>query len=656
MQSSSPANAPTKDMALVYMPWGAVSKPSIALGILKQCAKDAEFSTNVYYFNLEFAERVGFQLYENISSTSAFYPEWFFSNRLFGPEGLGLLQNSWNDLQQTEHGRSMARELISLARNSDDVCSAILAKVDEFIEHCLTSVDWNAYRAVGFSVTFAQTMASLYLAYRIKQRFPQITIVFGGANVDGEMGLELLRGCEWIDYVVHGEAEQTFARLLSAIREGAPPDSPGISYRFEGEFVSGISSASPLPDMDSSPVPDYSDYFQESARRKLDRIVKIALPLESSRGCWWGAKHHCTFCGLNGVTMGFRKKSWKRVYDEIMAMARTYRCLAFNAVDNILDMSYFHELLPALASADIDLTLFYEVKANLSRQQLRLLSEAGIKKVQPGIESFSSDLLQKMRKGVTAIQNMQFLKWCREFSIEPLWNLLYGFPGENPQHYRDYPQLMRLLFHLKPPTGVFPVIFERFSPYHFDRDRFKLRIQPLTNYRLLYPEDRINLEKVAYYFEGGWEGQEQGPDTYIQPVQDVQQEWMRYWQKNAVSFYYEKGPDFLVLYDSRPLPEDTQIKIRRTVLNDLQGRIYLFCDANRSFRSICEMANAINPLMTEAQVRALLDNFVKQRLMFRENDRYLSLATRRPYTRPPHQTDFEERPQATAELVPAAAY
>ncbi|HEX5435214.1 MAG TPA: RiPP maturation radical SAM C-methyltransferase [Candidatus Angelobacter sp.] len=620
-----------KDIALVYMPWGAVSKPSIALGILKQCAKEAGFTADVFYFNLDFAESVGVQLYENISSTSAFYPEWFFSNYLFGADGLGLLKNSWSDLQETEDGRSMIRELIGLAGNSEDLCTTILAKASGFIENCLNKIDWGSYRAVGFSVTFAQTMASLCLAYKIKQKFPSLRMIFGGANVDAEMGLELLRGCEWIDCIVHGEAEAVFGRLLATIQQEKPPDIPGISYRFEGNVVSGAATARPLLEMDSSPFPDYSDYFQESARRKLDRSVKLALPIESSRGCWWGAKHHCTFCGLNGVTMGFRKKSWKRVYDEIMEMAKSYRCLSFNAVDNILDMGYFHELLPALASADIDLTLFYEVKANLSRQQLQMLAEAGIKKVQPGIESFSSELLQKMRKGVTAIQNIQFLKWCREFGIDPLWNLLFGFPGETAEHYAEYPDLMRLLFHLKPPTGVFPVVFERFSPYHFDRDRFKLKIRHLTKYRLLYPEDRIALENVAYYFEGEWQGQEQCPEEYIQPVQNMQQEWRGYWQTNSVSFYFEKGPNFLVLYDSRPLPQDKQIKVRRTVLNALQSRIYQFCDANRSFRAIYELVTEINPLMTAEQTRTLLDNFVTQRLMFRENDRYLSLATRQAH-------------------------
>jgi radical SAM superfamily enzyme YgiQ (UPF0313 family) len=63
-------------------------------------------------------------------------------------------------------------------------------------------------------------------------------------------------------------------------------------------------------------------------------------------------------------------------------------------------MRYFRELLPLLAVADLDLSSFHEVKANLTRDQIRMLSEAGVNSIQPGIESFSTDLLRLMRKGV----------------------------------------------------------------------------------------------------------------------------------------------------------------------------------------------------------------------------------------------------------------
>jgi ribosomal peptide maturation radical SAM protein 1 len=621
-----------KDIALVYMPWGSVSKPSIALGILKQCAKNAGFTADVLYLNLKFAGMVGFEMYEHINGRSAIYPEWFFSALLFGHD-TQMMRNSWHDLPASNDGQHMARQLCKLTNGDEEQCVQIISKTEQFMDECISQINWKRYKAVGFSVTFAQSMASLCLARRIKEKFPEIAIIMGGANVDAEMGFEILKAFDWVDYIVHGEAEETFPELMRAItEERLPIGLAGVSYRQGSEKVAGFDTARPMNNMNASPTPDYSDFFQETAKSAVDRVVRISLPIESSRGCWWGAKHHCTFCGLNGQTMNYRKKTSDRVYDEIMSLAQQHRCLSFNAVDNILDMSYFRDLLPSLASANIDLSVFYEVKANLNRQQVKLLAEAGVKRIQPGIESFSTELLRLMRKGVTAIQNIQFLKWCREFGVDPMWNILYGFPGENPEHYDDYPRILRLLFHLKPPSGLFPVIFERFSPYHFDRGRFKLQIRPMPHYKLLYPEDKVDLEKIAYFFEGTWENQKQDPNDYIEPTREVFSEWTDHWRDpRTIFFCYDKGPGFLTLYDNRPLqPGVTELKIRRNVLNEFQSRVYLFCEESRSLRSVCDMlAKEYTTAPSEEKVQRLLDGFVENKFMFREGDRYLALAIRK---------------------------
>src|SRR5262249_12991438 len=69
---------------------------------------------------------------------------------------------------------------------------------------------------------------------------------------------------------------------------------------------------------------------------------------------------------------------------------------------------------------------------NLCREQVRLAREAGIQQIQPGIESLSSNVLRLMRKDVSAMQNIQLLRWCAEYEVEPSWNLIAGFPGEDP--------------------------------------------------------------------------------------------------------------------------------------------------------------------------------------------------------------------------------
>ena len=112
--------------------------------------------------------------------------------------------------------------------------------------------------------------------------------------------------------------------------------------------------------------------------------------------------------------------------------------------------------------------LFYEVKANLKKAQVRLLRDAGVRVIQPGIESFSNDVLARMRKGVRGLQNIQLLKWCKEFGITPQWNLLWGFPHEPPEEYARMAALLPLLTHLTPPQTASAIRIDRFSP-NFDR-------------------------------------------------------------------------------------------------------------------------------------------------------------------------------------------
>jgi len=45
-------------------------------------------------------------------------------------------------------------------------------------------------------------VASLTLAKMIKDLYPEVKIVFGGANYDGGMGMEYFRAFPFIDYVV----------------------------------------------------------------------------------------------------------------------------------------------------------------------------------------------------------------------------------------------------------------------------------------------------------------------------------------------------------------------------------------------------------------------------------------------------------------------
>src|SRR5262249_3563570 len=156
--------------------------------------------------------------------------------------------------------------------------------------------------------------------------------------------------------------------------------------------------------------------------------------------------------------------------------------------DNILETSFIEELFGRLARQAWSYRIFYEVKADLSREQLLQLRLGGIRRVQPGIESLSSHTLALMRKGTRASTNVNLLRWCTYYGSDVRWNLIWGFPGEKPEDVEDQVDLLPPLAHLFPPGGAGRIWMERFSPIFTDREHFPaISVSPEASLRRVYP-------------------------------------------------------------------------------------------------------------------------------------------------------------------------
>jgi magnesium-protoporphyrin IX monomethyl ester (oxidative) cyclase len=83
------------------------------------------------------------------------------------------------------------------------------------------------------------------------------------------------------------------------------------------ELVAALAPRASVQDLDQIAIPDYNDYFQTlESCPKIAPYITRGMFVETSRGCWWGQKQHCTFCGLNGAGMTYRSKSPERVVRE----------------------------------------------------------------------------------------------------------------------------------------------------------------------------------------------------------------------------------------------------------------------------------------------------------------------------------------------------
>ena len=642
------------DVILIAMPWASITYPSIQLGIVTALLDRAGVACAPMSLNLSFfeylaarpaADRLSLEQYDFIGEASGLgLGEWIFASAAKGYANAERDRDyrAFVARNNPEHG---VLEKAERAR----------ALVPDFLDACAGNILAAHPRVVGFTSTFSQTFASLALARRLKERAPDVRIVFGGANCDASMGMRLHALYPWIDVVVRGESERVVPQLFRELVAGEPvSQQPGLCIRENGEVTAVIEPDRGGVGMDESPLPNYDEYFQRLAKSPVSNEVGAGgITYESARGCWWGAKHHCTFCGLNGATMNFRSKPAERVYQELHTLSRRYKNLNFIVVDNIIDMDHVKELLPMLRAGDVDFSFYYETKANLKKQEMRLLRDAGVRTIQPGIESLSTPILKLMRKGTTALQNVRFLKWCAEFGIKPDWNLLYGFPDEPVEEYERMADVMASLSHLTPPSSVHPICINRFSPYYNTPDDFGIRLQgPKPWYRFVHDTDEESLNELAYFFEHAYDDN-RNPSDYVQPVYEIVELWNRDAEKNYRKLTVKRGPGFVQVVDGR-----TSAKGGTYTLDGVAGEAYLACERGATpHRVWSSLTPEFRSSVTEDDVREFLDQMVKTRLVYEENGHYLSLAI--PETEQEEVSDSREggtlRSQAPAAASPFPA-
>jgi ribosomal peptide maturation radical SAM protein 1 len=256
--------------------------------------------------------------------------------------------------------------------------------------------------------------------------------------------------------------------------------------------------------------------------------------------------------------MGFRSKSPDRVIDELRALVDAHDCRLVCLTDNIMPHSYHRSVIPRIAEEVGAIEMFYEQKANLRLDQVKGLWDAGCTVIQPGIESLSTPVLELMRKGVLARQNVALLRYARAVGMGLNWSVLYGFPGDVAADYEAIAELLPKLVHLCPPNGLSPLSIDRFSPYFDDAVSFGItELRPQAAYEHFLPEG-ADASMVAYHFVGTWQsGSLDAPELLI-GIGETVQRWRTLWQQDVsrpMLHIAPGGPGQWVLSDTRGLAD-----------------------------------------------------------------------------------------------------
>jgi len=630
------------DVQLIVMPFGAVTEPTIGVSLLKAAAAQAGFSSNIRYFSLNFAEGIGLDFYHKIIkglASRSLVGDWIFSEALFRGQAPGeeeyekhILEDYSRWVDEVPYGINFGKDK-NLLDYLEEVFLPGLKKArgmaKEFVEWCAEEIIADNPRIVGFSSSSHQACSCLAVARCLKEAHQPPVIVFGGANCHGEMGLQWIQSFPWIDYICIGEGDTVFPDFLVRLLKNEDPRPPSGIIK-QGEKPESNSPEIAL-DLDSIPKPDYSDYFEQLERSTLrSEIGSPLLPVEMSRGCWWGEKKQCVFCGNVERMITYRSKSPVSIVEEIMRQAEYHSYRQIICVDDTLCKNHIDSVFPQLKEKGLKLPIFCQTRPDLTRGDLMKLYEGGVRVIQPGIESFSDQVLRIMRKGRTGLQNIQLLRHCLEVGIWTTWNILYGFAGESLSEYEYQKNLIPLLTHLHPPLGCGLIALKRFSPYWSCPEDFGLiNVHPWRSYDAVYPLDFEEIKNLAYFFDFDYtDGRK--PFEYSRGLRREVGRWIELWKappEARPQLNLNSEGKELTITDSRPCAIQSEHKLR-----GFSAEIYSFCDTAQRLTSL---QRKLGKSVKESLIHDTLEEMKANNLLVEKDGLFLAVAVRRNQTDKP---------------------
>ena len=587
---------------LLSMPWAIFNRPSIQLGTLKGYLTrelDQAVVTCDHPY-LDTAKAIGLDTYRRIAETP-WAAEALYCGLLFP--------------KQQKKAEQVFRRAMK-GRISTDY-PTLLQQLAQQLEDWLDRLNPISADLIGFSVCFSQLPASLYAARAIKKTAPDIPIVFGGSTCTPALGRSLLNIFPELDYTISGEGEQALTELVLHVCRQGELTNPAVLSRQQVAPRQDHNYSQEIADLNSLPLPDFNDYFQQMKTSGLDFIP--VLPLEFSRGCWW---NKCTFCNLNLQWQGYRYKKSSRMINEVTAMVSQYQCLDFTFTDNALPIKEADLFFAQTADSGIDLRFFGEIRTLKKAATYSAYQRGGLNAVQIGIEALSDSLLKRMDKGTTVMDNIAAMKFAQAAGMVLDGNLILEFPGSTAQEVRETLDALDKVLPFRPLSGA-GFFLGHGSPVCCRPGDFGIQaITPHPINRQLYPAavlDKLDMLIKSY----------RGDRTVQAALWRTVRKKINRWQSfhssrpdpSVPPLSYRDGSTFLIIRQELPYTKTLHHRLR-----GLSRQIYLVCEQPITKKELLARFNQV----TKDQLSAFLADLEQKNILYCNTDSCLALAVRTP--------------------------
>ena len=623
----------TAEVVLLSPPYDYPPRPSIALGIFTVCLNEAGISSVTLYPMFRMAELTGMDNAMKFFRLppQAMFEEYLFSHRTGLRNGDNLdayvefvakLQRAGKSGEERDDPETLKQWMRAMRGIADQVTEETAREIISFTP-----------RVLAVSSVFYQLNGALAIIRRVKELAPHVRTLIGGPNCMGEPGGAILRYCKDVDAVFFGEGDEVFAETIRALEDDAPLPY-GVLRRCD--LTPEMTAATDFPlrltkDMDTVPTPDYDAFYElflripDEQRKQMyvnlnGRYSEMTLLMEGSRGCWWGEKRPCTFCGLNGIKNVYRRRSAKRIFHEMERQVQRYHTAQVEFTDNVLPTRKPDDLLSMMEQSPLAFHAFAEVKPLLKEAEMLALRRAGFTTLQIGIETLNGHLLSLLNKGGSVAQNISALKSCAKAGIRLFWNMLIHIPGEQREDYENMSALIPLLFHLPPPTGFTEINYERRGAYVLEAGRFGLEPVPLPGYRYVFGDAPEMIAGFAqHYIDTGPEEQRIQRETVscYEPLIRLLRQWSTVYYTKCPKLMMADRGDYLAITDTRPCR-----KMNLCLVKGIAREIALFCNEPRTLDAVLKEMRTVTP----EDVEDCLQWLTESRYMVGTGGRYLTLA------------------------------
>lgn len=260
-----------------------------------------------------------------------------------------------------------------------------------------------------------------------RRYFPGSKIVMGG--VHPTFTPDEILGDQNVDYVIRGEGEESFRKLISGEKE---ENITGLSYRKNSGIVHNPDSEL-IKNLDTLPMPAYHLLQVKRYTPSLGSYKRLpAISMITSRGC----PGKCTYCFGSYLGGRIRMHSARYIIEEIKMLQKNYgiREIAFYDDTFTAFKKIVHEFCETVIRKKTDITWVCFARIDfIEEEMLKLMKRAGCHQVLYGIESGNEEILKSIGKTAPLSKAKDAVEMTKKAGIECRTSFMLGNPGETEE-------------------------------------------------------------------------------------------------------------------------------------------------------------------------------------------------------------------------------